>query len=62
VKDGRWLRTRPEWVEEYVASHIINPVEGSGVVYELPVPSRRKTYARVKPDGIGYRFLRNRAK
>jgi len=62
VKDGRWLRTRPEWVEEYVASHIITPAEASGALQELPLPSRRKTYARVKPNGIGSRFLRNRAK
>jgi excisionase family DNA binding protein len=62
VKDGRWLRTRPEWVEEYVASHIIKPAEASGAVQELPLPSRRKTYARVKPNGIGSRFLRNRGK
>jgi excisionase family DNA binding protein len=62
VKDGRWLRTRPEWVEEYVASHVIKPVEASGTVHELPVPSRRKSYARVKLNGIGHRFLRNRAK
>jgi excisionase family DNA binding protein len=62
VKDGRWLRTRLEWVEEYLASRTIKPVEGPGTIHELPVPSRRKTCARVKPNGIGYRFLRDRAK
>jgi excisionase family DNA binding protein len=62
VKDGRWLRTRPEWVEEYLASHMIQPVDPSRAIHELPVPSRRKTHARLKPNGIGSRFLRNRAK
>jgi excisionase family DNA binding protein len=62
VKDGRWLRTRPEWVEEYLASHMITPVDPSRAIHELPVPSRRKNHARLKPNGIGSRFLRNRAK
>jgi excisionase family DNA binding protein len=62
VKDGRWLRTRPEWVDEYVASHMITPVDPSRAINEFPVPSRRKTHARLKPNGIGSRFLRNRAK
>jgi excisionase family DNA binding protein len=62
VKDGRWLRTRSEWVEEYLASHLITPVDPSRAIHELPVPSRRKNHARLKPNGIGSRFLRNRAK
>jgi excisionase family DNA binding protein len=62
VKDGRWMRTRPEWVEEYVARVTITPAETPATIHEVPVPSRRKTPAKVKASGIGYRFLKNRAK
>jgi excisionase family DNA binding protein len=62
VKDGRWIRTRPEWVEEYVAGITITLAETPATIQEIPVPSRRKTHAKVKTSGIGYRFLKNRAK
>jgi len=62
VKDGRWIRTRPEWVEEYVARITIKPPETPATIHEIPVPSRRKTYAKVKTSGMGYRFLKKRAK
>jgi excisionase family DNA binding protein len=63
VKDGRWLRTRPEWVEEYVAKNRIKPAETAGATHAIPLPTpRRKTHAKVKMGGIGYHFLKNRAK
>jgi excisionase family DNA binding protein len=63
IKDGRWLRTRPEWVEEYVSKNMIKPSQTPGENHAIPVPSRkRKTHAKVKVRGIGYRFLKNRVK
>jgi excisionase family DNA binding protein len=62
VKDGRWVRTRPEWVEEYVTRITITPAQTPATIHEIPVPSRPKTYAKVKTSGIGCRFLKNRAK
>jgi excisionase family DNA binding protein len=60
IKDGRWLRTSKEWLDEYVAKIIIKPAETQAVV---PVPlSRRKGYANVKSGGIGHRFLQERKK
>jgi len=62
IKDGRWMRTRPEWVEEYVAKITIKPAETPATIHEIPVPSRRKSCANVKTSGIGFRFLKKRAK
>ena len=60
IKDGRWLRTSREWLDEYVAKRIIKPAETQEVV---PVPlTRRKGYAKVKSGGIGHRFLQERKK
>ena len=36
-RDGRWLRTRRAWVEEYVEKKAVNPVEQEDVV-PVPVP------------------------
>jgi excisionase family DNA binding protein len=63
VKDGRWLRTRREWVEEYVASKTISPPESAGADYEIAAPSsRRRSHVKVKTTGMGYRFLKDRPK
>jgi excisionase family DNA binding protein len=61
VKDGRWLRTRREWVEEYVAGRTVQPVPEPGR-HPVPSPARRKVRSTVKTGGIGHRFLKGRAK
>lgn len=60
VKDGRWCRSRPEWVEEYLEKQTVRPE--SPAVEEIPVvPVRRgKTQVKVKANGVAHRFLQNR--
>jgi hypothetical protein len=63
IKDGRWLRTRPEWVEEYVAKIMIEPAETQEAAHAIPLgSSRRKSHVKVKIGRIGHRFLKDRAK
>ena len=62
VKDGRWLRTRREWVEQYVAAKTIKPPDPE--VVELPRPRGSRHINRgikLKKGGAGYRFLKERA-
>jgi excisionase family DNA binding protein len=40
VKDGRWLRTRREWVEQYLAAKTIKPPDPE--VVEIPRPRGRR--------------------
>jgi len=40
IRDGRWLRTRREWVEQYVAAKTIKPPDPD--VFELPRPRGRR--------------------
>jgi len=35
IRDGRWLRTRREWVEQYVAATTINPPDREVVGVKL---------------------------
>ena len=62
IKDGRWLRTRREWVKQYVATKTIKPPDPE--VVELPRP-RGKRHVNVgmtlKKGGLGYQFLQERA-
>lgn len=60
IRDGRWLRTRLAWVQEYVEKQTV-PVP-SPEIHSIPVPSRRRKQATVSTKGIGYRFLKERAK
>lgn len=63
VKEGRWLRSRREWVEEYIAKHTISPAGASpdGLPVVIP-PPKRKASVRLKPGGAGVRFLQKRKK
>lgn len=58
IRDGRWLRTRREWIEEYVAEKTIKAASREPDVYTVPNPSRRRQgNIKLKKGGAGYRFL-----
>lgn len=42
VKDGRRLRTRREWVEEYIARNTVHGVQDDPDVHSAPVPKRKR--------------------
>lgn len=63
IRDGRWLRTRREWVEQYVAVKTIKPPDPE--VVEVPRTRGRRNVnvcIKLKKGGMGYQFLRERAK
>lgn len=63
IRDGRWLRTRREWVEQYIAAKTIKPPDPE--VVELPRPRGRRHVnvgIKLKRGGAGYQFLQERAK
>ncbi|MFO0926143.1 MAG: hypothetical protein U0736_03770 [Gemmataceae bacterium] len=57
IRDGRWLRTRRQWVEDYVASKTIKPAGDEPGVYTVPKPRRRVGHVKLKKGDAGYRFL-----
>jgi excisionase family DNA binding protein len=63
IKDGRWLRTRREWIEQYVAEKTVKPHDPEMV--DVPRP-RVKRYVNVgiklKKGGAGWRFLNRLSK
>jgi excisionase family DNA binding protein len=58
VKDGRWCRSRREWVEEYIEKQTVRAEPPPAEVPAL-VPKRR-TAVGVKANGVAHRFLQNR--
>jgi|GEM_PF-1387916 len=63
VKEGRWLRSRREWVEEYITKHTINPVGSDPQIASVVIPPpKRKGGVRLKPGGAGLQFLQKRKK
>lgn len=62
VKDGRWLRTRREWVEEYIARKTVQTSQTVPGVQTVPRPRKRPAQGTVTVSGIGLDFLRERAK
>ncbi len=58
IRDGRWLRTRPQWVEEYIAEKTIKAARDEPEAYTVPDPPRRRQgQFKFKKGGAGYRFL-----
>ncbi len=57
IRDGRWLRTRRQWIEEYVAEKTIKAASSDPDVYTVPKPRRRQGHITFKKGGAGYRFL-----
>ena len=62
VKDGRWLRTRREWVEEYIARKTVQPAQAAPGVHTVVRPPKRPSKGSVTVSGIGHQFLQERAK
>jgi excisionase family DNA binding protein len=58
VKDGRWCRSRREWVEEYIEKQTVRPEPPSAGV-PVQIPKRRRA-VNVKANGVAHRFLQNR--
>lgn len=62
IKDGRWLRTRREWVEQYVAAKTIKPPDRELVEILRPRGRRHvKQGIKLKKGGLGYECLRSPA-
>ncbi len=61
IKDGRWLRTRRESVEAYVAAKTIKPMPEDRIPIKA-VRGKRKlnTGITLKKGGMGYQFLMDR--
>lgn len=58
IKDRKHIRTRKEWVDEYLERQLVQEPE-----YQPEVKlahKRRPKKSRVKPQGIGLRFLKKR--
>jgi excisionase family DNA binding protein len=62
VKDGRWIRSRREWVEEYLETRTVRPEKGiSDHATETQRIRKSKTStAAINPKGAGAKFLRER--
>jgi excisionase family DNA binding protein len=58
VKDGRWCRSRREWVEEYIEKQSVR-TEPPRAEVSVQVP-KRKTGVNLKANGVAHRFLQNR--
>jgi excisionase family DNA binding protein len=58
IRDGRWLRTRRQWVEQYVAGKTIKAANYDPDVFTIPNPPRRRQgQFKFKKGDAGYRFL-----
>jgi hypothetical protein len=61
IRDGRWLRTRRQWVEDYIGEKTIKTARVEPGVYTVPNPPRRRLgNIKLKKGGIGEQFLRER--
>jgi hypothetical protein len=57
IRDGRWLRTRREWIETYIAEKTIKAAGSEPGVYTVPNPPRRRQgQFKFKKGDAGYRF------
>ena len=58
IRDGRWLRTRREWIEAYIAEKTIKAASSDPNLYIVPNPrKRRHGDIKFKKGDAGYRFL-----
>jgi hypothetical protein len=61
IRDGRWLRTRREWIEAYIAEKTIKATSSDPDVSIVPNPlKRRQGQITFKKGSIGEQFLRER--
>lgn len=59
VKDGRWYRTRREWVEEYLADRLVQKPDVQPAEIKQKRP-KTKPVGNFKKGGLAYEFLRSR--
>ena len=59
VKDGRLLRTRREWVEEYLLAQVVKKPDPQPDEIKANRP-KAKLVGRFKKGGLAYEFLRSR--
>jgi hypothetical protein len=58
IRDGRWLRTRREWIEAYIAEKTIKEARDEPGVYTVSDPPRRRRgNIKFKKGDAGFRFL-----
>lgn len=60
IRDGRWLRTRREWVEEYVAKKLVKAASATPEIHTVRVRKPRKGQVAFTKGGMGYQFLKER--
>jgi excisionase family DNA binding protein len=60
IRDGRWLRTRREWVEEYVTKKLVQAPASVPEIHVVRVRKPRKAQAVFRKGGAGYEFLKER--
>lgn len=62
IRDGRWLRTRLEWIETYIAEKTIKAASSEPGMFTVSDPPRRRQgHIKLKKGGIGEQFLKERA-
>ncbi|MBX9623897.1 MAG: hypothetical protein K2X82_08780 [Gemmataceae bacterium] len=60
IRDGRWLRTRRDWVEEYVTKKLVQAPASVPEIHVVRVRKPRKAQAVFRKGGAGYEFLKDR--
>jgi hypothetical protein len=59
IKDGRLLRSRREWVEEYLSAQLVNKPKPQPDEIKVRRP-KAKLVGEFTKGGIAYEFLRSR--
>lgn len=59
VKDGRWLRSRKEWVEAYLLMQVVKKPDSNPGEVRTRRP-KAKLVGQFKRGGLAYEFLRSR--
>lgn len=60
IRDGRWLRTRREWVEDYITKKLVQAPASTPEIHVVRVRKPRKGQAVFRKGGMGYEFLKER--
>ena len=60
IRDGRWLRTRREWVEQYVTKKLVQAPSTTPEVHVIKGQKPRKGQVAFRKGGMGYQFLKER--
>jgi excisionase family DNA binding protein len=60
IRDGRCLRTRREWVEEYVNKRLVRPPVNAPEIPTIRVRKPRRGQVAFRKGGMGYQFLKER--